>query len=284
MARKIRHLLANPIELVAYAIEHPRRVLAVVVAVAVLTVVVVLSFGLGLLPEWTVLFAIAAVAGYLARRQYLRLKLFLRATASQAGSVTPGAVRVSGAARAAGGEGVQFDGSEYVAYRHRIEQRRSNRNDGSSTRVKTDTSEAVPFLIEDSTGTVLVDGHSADLVLEWDETQRDGRETRYFAGIGDGETVRVYGTAVPATQRQPQRLTDAASEGMDSLRGNDIDAYADGGSLVVTAGENIPELVVTDRSHWRVLGRSLVVFLATALVTVGLVGLGVFVAAGGSFA
>lgn len=119
MAQRFRYYLSNPLELLAYAVEHPRRVLAAVVVV--LAIIVVLSFGLGLVPDWTMLFAIAVVSGYLGRRRYHRAKLFLQAKQTDSGRVSSGLVRVDGAADAADGAGaVEFDGTESVAYRNRV--------------------------------------------------------------------------------------------------------------------------------------------------------------------
>lgn len=284
MIQRLRYLLSNPLELLAYAVEHPRRVLAAVAVVVAVVVVAVLSFGFGLVPEWTLLFAIAGVTGYLARRQYHRAKVFLRASATDSGNVSRGLVRIDGSAQAADGvRRVQFDGTEYLAYRNKVERKRSSGgNDGSRWRVEEDTTEAVPLAVDDGTGSVLIDSHSASLRLDWDQKERGGRRRHYFAGLEPGDTVRVYGTAVPTSQRQPQRVSDAATEGMDSLRGNNVDQIADGDGLIVTAGADVPELVVTDRSHWRLVGRSVLLTLATAVMTIGLVALGIYYALGGS--
>jgi hypothetical protein len=284
MIQRVRYLLSNPLELLAYAVEHPRRVLAAVAVVVVVVVGAVLSFGLNLVPEWTMLFAIAGVAGYLARRRYHRAKLFLQASATDSGDISQGLVRVGGAAQPADGAGsVQFEGTEYLVYHNKVERKRSNRNEGGSQwRVEKDTTEAVPLEVDDGTGSVLVDSHSATLRLDWDKKQRDGRRRHYFAGLKPGDTVRVYGTAVPESQRQPQRVSDAATEGMESLRENNVGQMTDGDGLVVTTGTAVPELVVTDRSHWGLVGRSVLLSLATAAVAVGLVALGIYYALGGS--
>lgn len=248
MAQRFRYYLSNPLELLAYAVEHPRRVLAAVVVV--LAIIVVLSFGLGLVPDWTMLFAIAVVSGYLGRRRYHRAKLFLQAKQTDSGRVSSGLVRVDGAADAADGAGaVEFDGTESVAYRNRVGEKTSKNDGGTRWRTEKDNSESVPLAVDDGTGPVAVDSHSASLRLDWDEKDRGGRKRRYFAGLKPGDPVTAYGTAMPASQRQPQRVTDAASEEMDSLRGRDVDAVTDGEGLVITAGEAVPELVVTDHSH-----------------------------------
>jgi hypothetical protein len=69
---------------------------------------------------------------------------------------------------------------------------------------------------------------------------------------------------------------------MESLRENSVGQVADGDGPVVTTGSAVPELVITDRSHWGLVGRAVLVTLATAVVTVGLVALGLYYALGGS--
>jgi|APHM01.1.fsa_nt_gi hypothetical protein len=280
MFDKSRRLLSNPLELVRWIGDNPRTAALAVAAGALLVVLAVLSFGLGLAPDWTVLFGIALVSAWLTKRNLTRVRLLQQATATAAGSLSPGVVAVSGRVEAADDDRVSHDGDEYVAYRYRKLRRRQS-SEGGGKRVETDESRAVPFHVSDDTGSVLVDTNSAAFELSRDQQQSEaGSGKSYLATLRPGDEVRVYGTAMRPDERAPRSVRDAASEGASKLTGRAVGAATESGSLVVSKGERLPDLVVTDRSGWRLLARSLVVFLGTLLVTLATLGFGTAVAVG----
>jgi hypothetical protein len=280
MFEKSRRLLSNPLELARWVGNNPRTAALIVAAGALLVVLAVLSFGLGLVPDWTLLFGVALVSAWLTKRNFTRVRLLRRATSTAAGSLSPGVVAVSGRVEPVDDDRVSHDGDEYVAYRYRKLQSRQS-SEGGGKRVETDESQAVPFRVSDGTGSVLVDTDSAAFELSWDQQQSEGGSaTSYLATLRPGEEVRVYGTAMRPDERAPQSVRDAASEGVSKLRGRGVDAAAESGSLVVSKGEGLSDLVVTDRPGWRLLARSLVAFLGTLLVTLAALGVGTAVALG----
>lgn len=280
MFDETRRLLSNPLALVQWVLDNPRTAALIVVAGVLLVVLAVLSFGLGLVPDWTLLFGIAFVAAWLASRYWHRIRLLWRATSVAAGSLSPGTVEVSGRVQPASENSrVTHDGEEYIAYRYR-KVRRKTGSDGR-TRVETDESRAVPFYVQDDTGSVPVDPTNPDLELEWDrETDEAGYAKSYLATLHPGDEVRVYGTAMHPDERGPRNVRDAATEGFDKLRNQDTASVADSGTLVVSKGESLPALVITDRPGWRLLARSVALFLGTLAVTLGLIGFGTALAVG----
>jgi len=287
MLETLRRFRNNPLALLRYAMANPRKVLAAVAVVFAVIVLVVLGFGLGLIPDWIVLIGVAALSAYGTKLYWDRLSFLLSTSEETCGTVSSGAVKLTGTARAAReGERVhcEADEGEYLAYRHKVERRKSNnrQNEGDFTdyrTVKNDAS-AVPFHVEDETGSVLVDTTSADLQLSWDKDYRRGRRKIHLAYLEPGDEVAVYGTAMPPDQRQPAGMMDAVSEVGDEMRGQDFDAYAAEEDIVVSQTPEEPVLIVSDRWGITLVLRSVVFMIALALTTVGLLVIAGFAAIG----
>lgn len=285
MLRQIRRFLRNPAQLLGYAIRNPKTIaVALLVAVALIAVAVV-SLRTGLLPRWLIAFAVVPVLAWIGYRQWKRVRLLVRVSEEDSGSVTSGPVKVTGRATAAvDGDTLTstMTDTDCLAYRYK-ERIDRDPNDGDSLDDLTagqTTERAVPFYVEDSTGSVLIDTNNADLELTWDETSRGTRRDTFEAYLQDGDRVQVYGTAMAPEKREPPGMIDAVSDTYDTLSGRDFDAYAENEDLVVTKAPEEPYLIVSDRPGWRLLGRQVLVLTAVVALAVGALAIGVMQATG----
>lgn len=270
----------NPMLLLRYVMNNPKKVLLALAVLVAVVAVVLLSFSVEAIPTWVGLLGLAVIPAYAAWLQWGRLALLFRASEVPAGQVSSGIVEVSGTARPVGEGSLVSPGraereGEYLVYKH-VE------------RVDTDPGhddEELPFLdkeagdrdvaaaplyVEDDTGRVLVDTNNADVRLDWDDTSRGSRRTTKWAALEPGDPVTVYGTAMPPDQRQPPGVVDSMSDLGDAMQGRDFEATAAGEDVVVSKGRRLPYLILSDRSGLGLLGRQLVYFLVAGLVTVAL--------------
>lgn len=261
MLRKLQRLQRNPLLAVQYALNNPRTVAAIALALVAVGAVLVASLALGLLPEWLAVLAIAPLTGYVAYRQYGRVDMLVAASETAAGAVDSGVVKVSGTARPADpDDGVtprvgEYDG-EYLAYRYKENvDRDPNDEEPLGGAAGTDEAAAVPFYVEDDTGSVLVDANDADVMLDWDEKDRGARRNTYWAALEAGDPIHVYGTAMAPGQWEPQTAAGAVSDLVDAGRRADVETYAADEDVIVARSEENPYLVVSDRSGLELMGR-----------------------------
>jgi hypothetical protein len=278
MIRQLRRLRRNPILLGRYVVNNPKTAALAVLGIVGVVAVVVLSFTVALIPRWVGFLGVAALSGYVAVGQWGRLALILRSTEAPPGEVAPGLVEVSGTARAPDGVPLVTPDEpegEYLAYKRVTRVDTDPGTDDDPPFLDADAGDrdvaAVPLYVTDETGTVLVDTNNADVRLDWDDVDRSSRETRKWAGLEPGDPVTVYGTAMPPASRRPPGVVDAMSEVSDRMRGVDFDDLSTGEDIVISKSPQRPYLILSDRSGIGLLGRQLVYFGVTGLVTLGLV-------------
>lgn len=269
-----------------YAVENPKRVAMTVGAVIVVGVLLAAGLALDLIPDWTMLFGIAALTAFGAYNQYNRVK-FLRATSEvTAGRLQPGAgaVKVSGTAQPAGEDRVGYDEPEHLAYRRKRERKRQqHRADGDvldNDTISHEGGDAVPFYVADDTGQVLVDASRASLDLDWDDKSRNGAWTEYYATLDAGDEVNVYGTAMAPGEHSGSELVEAFSNDRSNAPTETFGDHAADESVVVSSTVSDPQFIVTDSSGLSLLGRTVAWTVAAVLGTVLLVALGVAAALG----
>lgn len=270
-----------------YAVQNPKKVAMTVGAVIVLGVLLAAGLALDLIPDWTMLFGIAALTAFGAYVQYNRVK-FLRATSEvAAGRLQPGAgaVKVSGTAQPAGEDRVGHDEPEHLAYRHKRERKRHNHRADGDVMDANDTiterdSDAVPFYVADDTGQVLVDASRASLDLDWDDKSRNGAWTEYDATLDPGDEVNVYGTAMAPGEHSGSELVEAFTNDRSEAPTETFSDHAADESVLVSSTPADPQFIVTDSSGLSLLGRTVAWTVAAVLGTVLLVALGVAAALG----
>jgi len=262
-----------------YAIENPKTVAMVVLGTVLLGVLLVAGLALNLIPDWTMLFGIAALTAFAARVQYDRIK-FLRSTSEvAAGRLQPGAgaVKVNGTAQPAGDARVGYDEPDHLAYRRKRERRRNESQGGKTTRHDAD---AVPFYVADDTGQALVDASRAELDLDWDDKSRSGGWTEYHATLDPGDEVNVYGTAMTPGEHSGSEFDEAFANDRSEAPRETFSDHAEAESVVVSSTEATPQFIVTDGSGLSLLGRTVAMTIAAVLGTVLLVALGIGAALG----
>jgi hypothetical protein len=280
MLQKLRRMQRNPMLLLRYVMNNPKKVLLALAVLVAVVAVVLASFTVDAIPKWVGLLGVAVLPGYAAWLQWGRLALLLRASEVPAGQVTSGVVEVSGTARPAGESGLvspdraEREG-EYLAYK-RVERVDTDpgHEDEELPFMDKDAGDrdvaAAPLYVEDDTGRVLVDTNNADVRLDWDDTNRGSRRTTKWAALEPGDPVTVYGTAMAPDRRQPPGVVDSMSDLSDTMQGRDFEAAAGDEDVVVSKGRRLPYLIVSDRSGLGLLGRQLAYFLVAGLLTVGL--------------
>jgi hypothetical protein len=285
MIRQVQRMLRNPAQLLGYAIRNPKKIAAAVLVVVALLALVVLSFQMGLIPPWVVAFALVPLLAWFGHRQWERVRLLVEASEVDTGSVNSGLVKLTGTAAAAVEDDrvtSKMTDTECLAYRYkkRIDRDPGDNDalDGSVSRQTTER--AVPFYVEDDTGEVLVDTNNADIELSWDEKSRGTRRDVFEAHLQEGDQVKVYGTAMAPSQREPPGVMDAVSDTYDTMAGRDFEAYANGEDVIVSKDGDDPYLIVSDRPGWRLLARHILVLLAIAALTVVALAVGILQAVG----
>ncbi|MEF8887481.1 MAG: hypothetical protein V5A30_06710 [Haloarculaceae archaeon] len=280
MLQKLRRMQRNPMLLLRYVMNNPKKVLLALGVLVAVIAVVLLSFSVDAIPTWSGFLGVAVLPAYAAWLQWGRLALLFRASEMPAGQVSSGVVEVSGTARPAeqGGlvspDRVNREG-EYLAYK-RIERIDTDpgHDDEELPFLDKEAGDrdvaAAPLYVEDDTGRVLVDTNNADVRLDWDDTSRGGRRTTKWAALEPGDPVTVYGTAMALDRRNPPGIADSLSDVSDSMRGWDFDELAAGENVVISKSLDRPYLILSDRSGLGLLGRQLAYFLVAGLLTVGL--------------
>lgn len=271
-------MTGRAIRAIEWARDNPGKVTALVVLVVVALVVALVALRTDLLPDRTAVvvgaLALAGVSVYAGARQVERVQALLGASKADAGTLSPGFVRLDGTAEPASPAGTvtsaHRDG-EYLAYAYERKEEQRRRRDWHEERerkgpykeetVTVDSeTEVAPFRVDDGTGSVLVDADRVELEIAWDEEPFLGGEGEYWAAIGPGDDVTVFGRAMPAEERRV-------------AQGGDED-------LVLSRTAEDPFLLVTDRSSLRLVaggvGRILaaVLLAAVAVVVAALVALG----------
>lgn len=149
-----------------------------------------------------------------------------------------GVVEVQGAAQPIIEDGEEFHPDDPILYTERIERVTDTEVDNttpSSTTTVSEDEQKIPFLVEDSSGTVAVDPQGATLNFRERRTSRGGRRQRYRGDIKPGDTVHVFGE---------KRTVDDPEDAPGS------DPY------FISNGSNVPNFTITDRGQVRtIIGR-----------------------------
>jgi len=269
-----------------YAIRNPKRVAIAVGSVIVVGLLLTAGLALDLIPDWTMLFGIAALAAFGAYVQYNRAQFLMAASEVAAGRLQPGAgaVKVSGTVQPAGDARVGYDEPKHLAYRRKRERKRQqHRADGDVLENDTITrkeADAVPFYVADDSGQVLVDASRASLDLEWENRTRKGGWTEYTATLDPGDEVNVYGTAMAPGEHSGSELVEAFANDRSEAPRETFSDHAADESAVVSSTPADPQFIVSDSAGWSLLGRTILWVIAAALATVGLIALGIGAALG----
>jgi hypothetical protein len=207
------------------------------------------------------------VLAVFARRSVGRLLTMVRTERTRIADVDPGRVEVQGEVVAAG-ETVESRSRETGYADAVVTQYRQSDGEGRDFTLPVpqqfapdvlNEESAVPFYVDDGTGTVLVDPAYADVSLDSDASRHDELSdfTRVEAVLEPGESVYVLGDAVPASsyEREATPRGGVVRSILRFFRGGGrttADEVIDGDDdLVITRTASSSEFLVSDTSERR---------------------------------